>query len=137
MNRTVQVIETYVPGLSDRPEGWYEGLLDRVSAVLRADKIELAVLAVPSDETLIWMAWGPDGTTNPAAAAAAILRETTGLVGTPAIERAIHGLVVWRDRRMRRQTPRLDRERTGGPRRGDDRLESGPGDHDRGRAGRL
>jgi hypothetical protein len=96
MKRTICVIETYVPGLNERPAFWCERLVESVSAALGPGGTEVAVLAIPGDETLMWMAWG--GQAQPDAEsliAAAVLRETATAGGTVTIERAVDGLVVW------------------------------------------
>jgi len=51
MQRTVRVIEAYVPGLSKQPTVWYERLQATAAAALRAEGLEIALLAIPNDET--------------------------------------------------------------------------------------
>jgi hypothetical protein len=97
MNRTVCVVEAYVPGLGERPGGWYEQLQASVAAALRAEGLEIALLAIPNDETLIWLVWGGPGQTDPeATVSAVILREVTGARGVTVIERAVDARFVWR-----------------------------------------
>jgi hypothetical protein len=95
MKRTVRVIETYVPGLNERPASWCERLQENVSAALSAEGTEIEVLAIPNDETLMWLVWGRQGQSDPGPrAAAAILREATGAEGSLEIERTVVGFVV-------------------------------------------
>jgi hypothetical protein len=96
MKRTIRVIETYVPGLNERPAFWCETLLKSVSAALSPKGTEIAVLAIPNDETLMWMArGGPDSSDQESAIAAVVLRETATAGGAVEIERVVDGLVVW------------------------------------------
>jgi hypothetical protein len=96
MNRAVCVVEAYVPGLGERPGDWYERLQASVAAALRADGLQIELLAIPNDETLIWLVWGGPGQTDPAAAVGAVvLREVTGARGATVIERAVAGRFVW------------------------------------------
>ena len=96
MKRAIRVIETYVPGLNERPAFWCERLLASVSAALGPGGAQVAVLAIPNDETLMWIAWGGEAQPDPESLiAAAVLRETASAGGTVTIERAVDGLVVW------------------------------------------
>ena len=96
MQRIVRVIETYVPGLSERPTDWYERLQARATAVLREEGLEIALLAIPKDETLIWLVWGrPDQSDSAPNVAEVILREATSVKGAAVIERAIDARFVW------------------------------------------
>jgi hypothetical protein len=96
MQRTVRVIEAYVPGLSERPTDWYEALQARATAALRAAGLEIALLAIPNDETLMWLVWGKPNQLDPGPVVAeAILREVTGAGGAAVIERAIDARFVW------------------------------------------
>ena len=96
MNRTGSVLEAYVQGLGQRPGNWYELLHASVAAALRSDGLEIALLAIPNDETLIWLVWGGHGQTDPVATVSAtILREVAGARGTTLIERAIDARFVW------------------------------------------
>jgi hypothetical protein len=97
MQRTVRVIETYVPGLSERPTDWYEELQARTATALRTVGLGIALLAIPNDETLMWLVWG--GTDQPDSGpvvAEVILREATSAGGAAVIERAIDARFVWR-----------------------------------------
>ncbi len=92
----VRVIEAYVPGLSVRPTVWYERLQATAAAALRAGGLEIALLAIPNDETLIWLVWGgPDQLDPGPVVAEVILREVTGASGAAVIERAIDARFVW------------------------------------------
>jgi hypothetical protein len=96
MQRTVRVIEAYVPGLSERPLDWYERLQANAASALRAEGLEIALLAIPNDETLLWLVWGRLDQTDPALAVAeVILREATSANGVTVIERAIDARFVW------------------------------------------
>ena len=96
MQRTVRVIEAYVPGLRERPTDWYEELQARAAAALRAAYLEIALLAIPNDETLMWLVWGrPDQLDPGPVVAEAILREVTSASGAAVIERAIDARFVW------------------------------------------
>ena len=96
MQRTVRVIETYVPGLSERPTDWYERLQAHAAAALRGEGLEIALLAIPKDETLIWLVWGrPDQSDPGSVVAEVILREATSANGAALIERAIDAHFVW------------------------------------------
>ena len=96
MQRTVRVIEAYMPGLTDRPTDWYEELQARAAATLRAAGLEIALLAIPNDETLMWLVWSRPGQPDPGPdVAEAILREVTSASGAAAIERAIDARFVW------------------------------------------
>jgi hypothetical protein len=97
MQRTVRVIEAYVPGLSERPTDWYEELQARTATALRTVGLGIALLAIPNDETLMWLVWG--GTDQPDSGpvvAEVILREATSAGGAAVIERAIDARFVWR-----------------------------------------
>jgi hypothetical protein len=96
MQRTVRVIEAYVPGLSDRPPDWYELLQANAAAALREEGLEIALLAIPNDETLMWLVWGRLDQTDPALALATVaLREATSAPGATLIERAVDARLVW------------------------------------------
>lgn len=96
MQRTVRVIETYVPGLRARSTEWYEELQARAAAALRAAGLEIALLAIPNDETLMWLVWGrPDQLDPGPVVAEVILREVTSASGAAVIERAIDARFVW------------------------------------------
>jgi hypothetical protein len=96
MQRTVRVIETYVPGLSERPTDWYERLQAHAAAALRAEGLEIALLAIPKDETLMWLVWSrPDQSDPGPVVAEVILREATSANGAALIERAIDARFVW------------------------------------------
>lgn len=96
MQRTVRVIEAYVPGLSDRPDGWYEQLHANVAAALGEEDLEIALLAIPNDETLLLLVWGrPDQSDPGPVVAEVILREATSVSGAAVIERAIDARFVW------------------------------------------
>jgi hypothetical protein len=96
MNRLVRVFETYVPGLARRPPDWYEHLEDRVAEALAGDRLETALLALPEDETLIWLVWGggPDMTNPGPVVAAAIGGQEADAAGTT-IERAVDARFVF------------------------------------------
>lgn len=97
MQRPVRVIEAYVPGLSERPTGWYEDLQAQAAAAVRAEGLEIALLAIPNDETLIWLVWGGHDRSDPGPVVAeVILREATSAGGAAVIERAIDARFVWR-----------------------------------------
>ncbi len=97
MNRTVCVVEAYVPGLGERPGDWYERLHASVAAALGADGLKIALLAIPNDETLIWLVWGGPGQTDPAPIVAAVVLQEAGGAGGPAVvERAVDARFVWR-----------------------------------------
>jgi hypothetical protein len=96
MQRTVRVIEAYVPGLSKRPTDWYEELQARAAAALRAAGLEIALLAMPNDETLMWLVWSrPDQLDPGPVVAEVILREVKSASGAAVIERAIDARFVW------------------------------------------
>ena len=96
MQRTVRVIEAYVPGLTERPTDWYEQLQARAAAALRAAGLEIALLAIPNDETLMWLVWGrPDQPDPGPDVAESILREVMRVDGAAVIERAIDSRFVW------------------------------------------
>jgi hypothetical protein len=96
MQRTVRVIEAYLPGLTERPTDWYEQLQARAAAALRAAGLEIALLAIPNDETLMWLVWSrPDQPDPGTVVAAVILREVTSASGAAVIERAIDARFVW------------------------------------------
>jgi hypothetical protein len=93
---TVHVIEAYVPGLSDRPADWYERLQTNAAAALSVEGLEIALLAIPKDETLMWLVWGrPDQSDPGPVVAEVILREATSATDSAVIERAIDGQLVW------------------------------------------
>ena len=97
MQRTVRVIEAYVPGLSERPTDWYDELQARTATALRTEGLGIALLAIPSDETLMWLVWGgPDQSDTGPIVAEVILREATSAGGAAVIERAIDARFVWR-----------------------------------------
>jgi hypothetical protein len=97
MQRTVRVIEAYVPGLSERPTHWYEELQARTATALRTEGLGVALLAIPNDETLMWLVWGgPDQSDTVPVVAEVILREAASAGGAAVIERAIDGRFVWR-----------------------------------------
>jgi hypothetical protein len=96
MQQTVRVLEVYVPGLFDRPVDWYERLQENVAAPLRADGLEIALLAIPNDETLMWLVWSRPGRSESGLdVAAVVLRELTGDSGATVIERAVDARLVW------------------------------------------
>ena len=96
MQRTVRVIEAYLPGLTERPTDWYEQLQARAAAALRAAGLEIALLAIPNDETLMWLVWGrPDQPDPGPDVAESILREVMRVDGAAVIERAIDSRFVW------------------------------------------
>lgn len=96
MQRTVRVIEAYVPGLRERTTDWYEGLQARAAAALRAEGLEIALLAIPNDETMMLLIWGrPDQPDPGPVVAAVIVREVTSANGAAVIERAIDARFVW------------------------------------------
>jgi hypothetical protein len=96
MQRTVRVIEAYVPGLSKRPTVWYERLQAAASAALSPKGLEIAMLAIPNDETLMWLVWGrPDQPDPGPDVAESILREVMRVDGAAVIERAIDSRFVW------------------------------------------
>ena len=96
MQRTVRVIEAYVPGLRDRSTDWYEELQAAAAAALRAEGLEIALLAIPNDETLLLLVWGRLNQSDPGPVAAdVILREVTSSSGAAVIERAIDARFVW------------------------------------------
>jgi len=96
MQQTVRVLEVYVPGLFDRPVDWYERLQENVAAPLRADGLEIALLAIPTDETLMWLVWSRPGRSESGLdVAAVVLRELTGDSGATVIERAVDARLVW------------------------------------------
>ena len=96
MQRTVRLIEAYVPGLSERPAAWYERLQADAAAALGAEGLEIALLAIPNDETLMWLVWGrPDQPDPGPVLAEVILREATSASGADVIERAIDARFVW------------------------------------------
>jgi hypothetical protein len=82
--------------LSERPTAWYEQLQANAAAALRAEGLEIALLAIPNDETLMWLVWGRLDQTDPAlAVATVVLREATGAPGATLIERAVDARLVW------------------------------------------
>jgi hypothetical protein len=96
MQRTVRIIEAYVPGLGERPTEWYGELQARTAAALRAAGLEIALLAIPNDETLLLLVWGRPNQSDPGPVATeVILREATSAKGVTVIERAIDGRFVW------------------------------------------
>src|SRR5664279_1210042 len=96
MQRTVRVVEAYVPGLSKRPAVWYERLQATAAAALRAEGLDIALLAIPNDETLMWLVWGrPDQLDPRPVVAEVILREVASASGSAVIERAIDARFVW------------------------------------------
>jgi hypothetical protein len=96
MQRTVRVIEAYVPGLRERSTNWYEELHARAAAALRAAGLEVALLAIPNDETMMWLVWGGLDRPDPGpVVAAVIVREVTSASGAAVIERAIEARFVW------------------------------------------
>ena len=96
MQRTVRVIEAYVPGLSERPTHWYEELQARTATALRTEGLGIALLAIPNDETLMWLVWGrPDQLDPGPVVAEVILREVASASGSAVIERAIDARFVW------------------------------------------
>ena len=96
MQRTVRVIEAYFPGLRERPNEWYEEFQARAAAELRAAGLEVALLAIPNDETMMWLVWGrPDQLDPGPVVAEVILREVTSASGSAVIERAIDARFVW------------------------------------------
>ena len=98
MQRTVLVIEAYVPGLSERPADWYERLHATAAAALRGEGRQIALLAIPSDETLMWLVWGrPDPSDPGPVVAEVILREASIASGAAVIERAIDARFVWQE----------------------------------------
>jgi hypothetical protein len=96
MQRTVRVIEAYAPGLSERPTDWYERLQAHAAAAGRAEGLEIALLAIPNDETLIWLVWGRLDQLDPGPVVADALREATSSSGAAVIERAIDARFVWK-----------------------------------------
>jgi hypothetical protein len=96
MKRTVRVIEAYVPGLGERPEFWCEMLLENVSAALGSEGTEVAVLPIPSDETMIWLVWGQTDPADPESAlVAAVRREAANAGSSVEVERTVDGVMVW------------------------------------------
>ena len=96
MQRTVRVIEAYVPWLSKRPADWYERLQARSAAALRAEGLEIALLAIPSDETLLLLVWGRPDQPDPGPVLEEVIRhEAAGANGAAVIERAIDARFVW------------------------------------------
>ena len=96
MQRTVRVIEAYVPGLGERPTDWYEELQARTAAALRTEGLGIALLAIPNDETVMWLVWGrPDQSDPGPVVAEVILREASSASGAAVIERAIDARFVW------------------------------------------
>jgi hypothetical protein len=96
MQRTVRVIEAYVPGLSARPADWYQRLHANVAAALGVEGLEIALLAIPNDETLMWLVWSPPAESDPGPVVAeVILREAASASGSAVIERAIDARFVW------------------------------------------
>jgi hypothetical protein len=96
MQRTVRVIEADVPGLSERPADWYERLHATAAAALRGEGRQIALLAIPSDETLMWLVWGrPDQSDPGPVVAEVVLREASSASGAAVIERAIEAHFVW------------------------------------------
>lgn len=95
MQRTVRVIEAYVPGLRERSTDWYEELQARVAAALRPAGLEVALLAIPNDETMMWLVWGGLDQRDPGpVVAAVIVRQVTSASGAAVIERAIDARFV-------------------------------------------
>ena len=96
MQRTVRVVEAYVPGLSKRPAVWYERLQATAAAALRAEGLDIALLAIPNDETLMWLVWGRPDLLDPGPVVAeVIMREVASASGSAVIERAIDARFVW------------------------------------------
>lgn len=103
MQCAIRVFEAYVPGMNGRPEGWYERLHADVAAALSVEGLEIALLAIPSDETLLLLVLGrPDRRDPGPVVAETIVREATVADGAAVIERAIDGRFVW-DERLRRE----------------------------------
>jgi len=95
MQLAVRIIEAYVPGLNERPADWFDRLESNVAAALAGERLRAVLLAIPADETLMWLVWGPLDQRDPGpAAAAVIVRETHG-DGAAVIERAIDARFVW------------------------------------------
>jgi hypothetical protein len=95
MNRLVRVFETYVPGLAHRPPEWYAHLERGVAAALAADRLESALLALPEDETLIWLVWGRPDMADPGPAVTAAIHGQAAEAGTSTIERAVDARFVF------------------------------------------
>jgi hypothetical protein len=94
MQRTVRVIETYVPGLAAMTGAWYERLQAKVAAALTDEGLAVALLAIPTDETLMWLVWGRLDESDPAHDVATVVLEEAGGGGSAVLERAVEGRLV-------------------------------------------
>ena len=97
MQRAVRVIETYMPGLAAMTGAWYDRLQGDVAATLSAQGLSVALLAIPDDETLLWVVWSqldrPDLWHD---VAVAVVEESADGGGSPVLERAVDGRFVIR-----------------------------------------
>jgi hypothetical protein len=57
MQRAVCVVEAYVPGLGGRSADWYDRVQESMAVPLAEAGLEAALLAMPIDETLLWLVW--------------------------------------------------------------------------------
>ena len=95
MQRAVRVIETYMPGLAAMTGAWYDRLQGDVAATLSAQGLSVALLAIPDDETLLWVVWGQLDRPDPANdVAVAVVEESAGSGRSAVLERAVDGRFV-------------------------------------------
>ena len=95
MQRAVRVVETYVPGLAAMTGSWYGQLQAKVAAALIAEGLDAALLAIPNDETLIWLIWSQLDHSDPVRdIALVVLDVVAGGGSTGVLERAVDGHFV-------------------------------------------
>jgi hypothetical protein len=95
----LSVVEAYLPDVGLRDEGWYRTLLDHVSASLAPHGLEVGLLVLPDDETVLWLinldhhatarAQPPSGLDLPGLIAAA-----TAFAGGHVVEREMNARLV-------------------------------------------
>jgi hypothetical protein len=95
MQRAVRVVETYVPGLAAMTGAWYGQLQGKVAAALSAEGLDVALLAIPNDETLIWLVWSQlDNSDQVRDVAVVVLDVVAGGGSSGVLERAVDGHLV-------------------------------------------
>lgn len=55
METPLTVIEAYLPGASDRDRHYYLRLVEQVRASIRPFGLEVSLLVLPSDDTILWL----------------------------------------------------------------------------------